>query len=92
MSGDIVLADVQPKIKEYFDLLGFSQFFILKPTLQEAAAYLNNETMPDVQVFPRLGICPACKKPFKVTHACKIRCPSCAVILKISDDGNVYVD
>lgn len=92
MNGDIVIADIQPKIQEYFDLLGFSQFFTLKTTLQEAAEYLNKEIVPDIQVFPKITTCPACKKSIKVTHACKVRCPGCASILKISDDGSIYLD
>lgn len=92
MNGDLVIADIPAKIQEYFDLLGFSQFFTLKATLQEAAAYLRNEILPDIQVFPKITNCPACKKTIKVTHACKVRCPGCASILKISDDGSIFLD
>lgn len=92
MNGDLVITEIQPKIKEYFDLLGFSQFFTLKDELKDAIEFIRKEIVPEIQIFPKLVNCPSCKKALKITHACKVRCPGCASILKISDDGNVYLD
>lgn len=38
-NGDIVLLEIQPKVYEVFQLLGFSQFFNIKGSQEEAIAY-----------------------------------------------------
>ena len=35
-NGDVVLLEIQPKVYEVFQLLGFSQFFNIKNTAEEA--------------------------------------------------------
>ena len=37
--GDLVLLEIQPKVYEVFQLLGFSQFFNIKENLEEAVAF-----------------------------------------------------
>ena len=39
--GDIVLLEIQPKVYEVFQLLGFSQFFNIKDNLEEATAFFQ---------------------------------------------------
>ena len=39
--GDIVLLEIQPKVYEVFQLLGFSQFFNIKDNLEEATAFFR---------------------------------------------------
>jgi len=39
--GDLVLLDIQPKVFEVFQLLGFSQFFAIKNSLDEAAEFFR---------------------------------------------------
>jgi anti-sigma B factor antagonist len=41
--GDIVLLEIQPKVYEVFQLLGFSQFFAIKKSLEEAIGFFRNE-------------------------------------------------
>ena len=40
--GDVVLLEIQPKVYEVFQLLGFSQFFNIKSSADEAIAYFSN--------------------------------------------------
>ena len=40
-SGDIVLLEIQSKVYEVFQLLGFSQFFNIKNTAEEAIAFFD---------------------------------------------------
>ena len=37
--GDLVLLEIQPKVYEVFQLLGFSQFFNIKENLDEAVSF-----------------------------------------------------
>ena len=53
--GDLVLLEIQPKVYEVFQLLGFSQFFNIKDSLDEAVEFFSKggvTTQSDV--FPKL--------------------------------------
>jgi anti-anti-sigma factor len=39
--GDLVLLKIQPKVYEVFQLLGFSQFFVIKESLEEAIGFFR---------------------------------------------------
>jgi len=39
--GDLVLLEIQPKVNEVFQLLGFSQFFAIEGTLEEAVGFFR---------------------------------------------------
>src|SRR5574344_785589 len=39
--GDVVLLEIQPKVYEVFQLLGFSQFFNIKNSTEEAISYFQ---------------------------------------------------
>jgi anti-anti-sigma factor len=39
--GDLVLLEIQPKVYEVFQLLGFSQFFVIKKSLEEAIGFFR---------------------------------------------------
>jgi len=41
--GDLVLLEIQPKVNEVFQLLGFSQFFAIERTLEEAIGFFRSE-------------------------------------------------
>jgi anti-anti-sigma factor len=45
--GDLVLLEIQPKVYEVFQLLGFSQFFAIKKSLEEAVDFFKNEVKKD---------------------------------------------
>jgi len=45
--GDLVLLEIQPKVNEVFQLLGFSQFFAIKNTLEEAIGFFCDEGKKD---------------------------------------------
>ena len=45
--GDLVLLEIQPKVNEVFQLLGFSQFFAIKKSLEEAVDFFKNEAKKD---------------------------------------------
>jgi anti-anti-sigma factor len=45
--GDLVLLEIQPKVYEVFQLLGFSQFFAIKKTLEEAIGFFRDDVKKD---------------------------------------------
>ncbi len=88
-NGDIVLFEIQPKVFEVFQLLGFSQFFNIKETLEEAVEYFKNSGMYDVDVFPKIFSCPVCGKHLRATRAGRFRCSECKSILAIDGSGRI---
>jgi anti-anti-sigma factor len=92
LSGDMVLQEVQPKVFEVFQLLGFSQFFNIRGSLDESVNYLKNGGGPrgPVQdVFPLIFDCPICAKKLKAVKAGRFRCSECKTILGVNEKGNV---
>jgi anti-sigma B factor antagonist len=39
--GDLILLEIQPKVYECFEMLGFGNFFNIKERLSEAVSYFN---------------------------------------------------
>ena len=88
--GDVVLLEIQPKVYEVFQLLGFSQFFNIKNTAEEAVEFFNNGgAAPDTSVFPMVISCPVCNKKLRATKSGRFRCSGCRSILAINEAGEV---
>lgn len=88
--GDIVLSEVQEKVAEVFQILGFSQFFNLKETTEEALEYLrHDEGGASGVVFPRMLMCPSCEKSLQAARAGRFRCTNCKAIISISEAGEI---
>ena len=88
--GDIILAEVQEKVAEVFQILGFSQFFNLKETSEEAINFLKNgNSAASSSVFPRMLSCPSCGKQVQATRAGRFRCTNCKAIITISEQGSI---
>jgi anti-anti-sigma factor len=90
--GDLILLQVQPKVYEVFQLLGFSQFFNIHDNLDEAVNFFRNyEPETIVEVFPKVFPCPICSKKLKAVKSGHFRCSECKTILSIDDDGVVSI-
>ena len=89
--GDLVLLQVQPKVYEVFHLLGFSQFFNIKDTLEESIGVFQGTTAEQntSSVFPMVFSCPACPKKLKAVKSGRFRCSECKSILTVNDGGMV---
>jgi anti-sigma B factor antagonist len=88
--GDLVLLEVQPKVYEVFQLLGFSQFFNIKENLDEAVSFFAAKGGQDEgAVFPRIFKCPICSRKLKASKAGRFRCSECMTILVIDSVGQV---
>ncbi len=90
--GDLVLLEIQPKVYEVFQLLGFSQFFNIKDNLNEAIDFFGT-TAPSggTDIFPKIFQCPICSKKLKATKSGRFRCSECKTILAIDNTGQVFL-
>ncbi|MCL1836745.1 MAG: STAS domain-containing protein [Treponema sp.] len=88
--GDLVLLEVQPKVYEVFQLLGFSQFFNIKANLDESISFFQGGADEAAAVsFPIVFTCPICSKKLKAVKTGRFRCSECKTILSIDNAGAV---
>jgi len=90
--GDLVLLDIQPKVYEVFQLLGFSQFFNIRDSIDDSISFFNTDQPKEKPVvFPKVVACPICYKKLKAIKAGRFRCSECKSILAIDDTGQVLL-
>ncbi|MDR2480298.1 MAG: STAS domain-containing protein [Treponema sp.] len=90
--GDLVLLEIQPKVYEVFQLLGFSQFFNIKDNLEDAIAFFGSVSKTETSsLFPKIFNCPICSKKLKAIKAGRFRCSECKTILAIDGAGQVFL-
>ena len=90
--GDLVLLDIQPKVYEVFQLLGFSQFFNIKDSLADSVAFFNSgQPREKPSAFPKIVACPLCTKKLKAIKPGRFRCSECKSILAIDGTGQVLL-
>lgn len=89
VNGKIILIKIQQKVNEVFQLLGFSQFFLILNDLQDAINELTASTVVKMQIFPKIIECPTCKKHLKAQKAGKFRCIGCKSIIQIDENGTI---
>lgn len=89
--GDIVLLEIQPKVYEVFQLLGFSQFFNIKDSLSDSVNFFKQGAPVTESIFPKIFSCPVCSKRLKATRAGRFRCSECKSILAIDQHGQVFL-
>jgi anti-anti-sigma factor len=90
--GDLVLLEIQPKVYEVFQLLGFSQFFNIKDNLDDAINFFRpGNTAEAASLFPKIFSCPICSKKLKAVKPGRFRCSECKTILAIDNTGQVFL-
>lgn len=89
--GDIVLLEIQPKVYEVFQLLGFSQFFNIKDSMGDAILLFQQGSLVSDNLFPKIFSCPVCSKKLKALRAGRFRCSECKSILAIDQQGQVFL-
>jgi len=90
--GDLVMLEIQPKVYEVFQLLGFSQFFNIKDNLEDCVSHFHSDPSRErPSIFPKVVSCPLCNKKLKATKAGRFRCSECKSILAIDEAGQVLL-
>jgi anti-anti-sigma factor len=91
--GDLVLLEIQPKVYEVFQLLGFSQFFTIKETLEDSVNFFRTDAEGGSggAIFPKVFSCPICAKKLKAVKPGRFRCSECKTILAIDNTGQVFL-
>jgi len=84
-AGDLVLQDVQGKVYEVFQLLGYSRFFLASNGLAESISLLSPK--PASAVFPRVFRCPVCDVKLRAPRAGRFRCSHCRTTLVLDAAG-----
>ena len=90
--GDLVMLDIQPKVYEVFQLLGFSQFFNIRDNIDDSINFFNSDQAQEKpSVFPKVVSCPLCQKKLKAIKPGRFRCSECKSILAIDEAGQVLL-
>jgi anti-anti-sigma factor len=97
--GDMVLYGLQSKVREVFELLGFTKFFKIADNMDDALLKLNSGAsgaqgagsveVLEEDIFPLLFSCPSCQKRLKTAKPGKFRCSGCKGIVVVDDSGKV---
>lgn len=91
-SGDLVLLEIQPKVYEVFQLLGFAQFFNIKDNLDEAVEFFSKgSASSDTDIFPKIFKCPICSTRLRASKPGRFRCSNCKTILAIDNSGQIFL-
>lgn len=89
--GDLVLLEIQPKVFEVFQILGFLQFFNIRNSMDEVIDYFKTGGVQTTSsVFPKVFPCPICQKKLKAVRSGRFRCSECKSILAVDGQGQVF--
>ena len=73
--GDLVLLEIQSKVYEVFQLLGFSQFFNIKDNIDDSINFFRKGSEKELlSIFPKVFSCPICSKRLKTLKPGRFRC------------------
>ncbi len=92
--GDLLLINIQPKVMELFDMLGFTKFFRIAQCEHSQIAetfHKASEAVEDdiLRHFPQDVRCPHCKILLKAHKPGKFKCSECKNILVIDHRGHI---
>jgi anti-anti-sigma factor len=78
VGGDLVLTGLRDEVHEVFSLLGFSQFFVIRDSVQEAIDYFKSGAATlTVTSLPTVVSCPSCNVQLRFRDDGRHRCPRC---------------
>ena len=88
--GNLVLIRMKDKVYEVYQLLGFSHFFHIEDSIDDAVDFLlrgGDAAGP----FPKIFKCLICGRRLKATKSGRFRCPERTTILAIDEMGQVVL-
>lgn len=86
--GELAFFGMLPKVYEIFSLLGFSQFFRIVETKEDAIAYVSGNDKVDF-TEPCITQCPVCQKRLMAKKPGRFRCPGCKTIVSINNQKQI---
>jgi anti-anti-sigma factor len=90
--GNMVLSEMRPKVYDVFQMLGFSNLFNIRYSLDDSINFFKaNKIQEKIPVFPIVISCPICVKKLKAVKAGRFRCSECKSILAIDGMGTVLL-
>lgn len=88
--GELAFFNMVPKVYEIFSLLGFSQFFRITETKEDAIAYVEESNKTDF-TEPYITKCPVCQKRLMAKKPGRFRCPGCKTIVSINNQKQIVL-
>ena len=91
-NGRMIIYGIQPKIYDVMNLLGFTTFFEVKNTREEAIVSITDDTKKtstQKSIFPLTFGCPTCKTKLKAPHSGKFKCSRCKALIIVDSHGSV---
>lgn len=87
--GTFVFIDLQTRVFEVFQLLGFDRLFSIAADRGDLPRLFDDKFLKPESVFPKLFSCPICNAKLKAVKAGKFRCSSCKVVISVNESGTV---
>lgn len=87
--GEVILININDKVRTALDLLGFLKLFPIKHDLAEAVDFVDTLTADDPRTFPAVVSCPRCQKKYKVSKSNWYRCSDCKEIFFVDLSGKI---
>jgi len=89
-SGDMVLVGMVERVFDVFHLLGFSSFFHVESSLEDAVHLLAVQSEGAGKgPFPKVFGCPICYKRLRTNKDGRFRCSECKTIIVINMFGHI---
>jgi anti-anti-sigma factor len=90
--GDIVFCDLQPKVYDVFQVLGFTEVFIIKSTVDASMQVFHSGASEEAhRPYPQTFTCPVCASPLQAEHPSYFQCAGYKSILARDKQGQVFL-
>lgn len=87
--GIFIFTEMQPKVMEIFQLLGFNHLFCIAKDMADAKSFLRSESLARKDFFPTSFQCPICEKRLTAKKSGRFRCSNCKSVIDVSENGTV---
>lgn len=79
----LYLINIKDKVYEVFSLLGFTSFFTIVESYDEAVQQIKKA------IYPKVLECPNCKTKLKIPKSGRFKCKNCNRIISADSEGNI---
>ena len=86
--GSMAMANLQPRVREVIQLLGFTNYLNVVDTLEDALVFVAPASGA-AALFPLIFDCPACGRRLKAGKSGLFRCSECKTAVRVDEAGRV---